>query len=69
MFTHGTLLFDSEIENVVSVLNVNLEKIKSKGVKSIRSRMANISEFLTVPMTIDEFRSRLLDSIYTGAAV
>lgn len=69
MFTHGTLMFDSEIENVVSALHVNLEKMKSKGVKSIRSRVANISEFLAHPMTINEFRSRLLDSIYAGAEV
>ncbi|MDF2726267.1 MAG: lipoate--protein ligase, partial [Paenibacillus sp.] len=46
MFSHGTLMFDSEIDNVVSALNVNAEKIKSKGVKSIRSRVANICEFL-----------------------
>ena len=45
MFSHGTLMLASEIENVVSALNVNQDKIKSKGVKSIRCRVANISEF------------------------
>ena len=39
MFSHGTLLFDSEIENVVSALNVKKDKIESKGIKSIRSRV------------------------------
>src|SRR5699024_12810717 len=46
MFSHGTLMFDSEIEHVVSALNVSQEKIESKGIKSIRSRVANIAEFL-----------------------
>src|SRR5699024_4906643 len=46
MFSHGTLMFDSEIENVVSALNVKKEKLESKGIKSIRSRVANISEYL-----------------------
>ncbi|RAV22443.1 lipoate--protein ligase [Paenibacillus contaminans] len=69
MFSHGTLMFDSEIENVVSALNVNLEKIKSKGVKSIRSRVANISEFLLEPLTVAEFRQKLLESIFGGAGV
>ncbi len=46
MFSHGTLLFDSEMENVVSALRVKKDKIESKGIKSIRSRVANISEFL-----------------------
>lgn len=64
MFTHGTLMFDSELENVVAALNVKLEKIQSKGVKSIRSRVANISEFLSEPMTIVEFKDKLLRSIF-----
>ncbi len=66
MFSHGTLLFDSEIESVVSALNVKKEKIESKGIKSIRSRVANISEFLTEKVTIEEFRSLLLKNIFEG---
>lgn len=64
MFSHGTLLFDSEMENVVSALKVNAEKIQSKGIKSIRSRVANISEFLQQEMTIEEFRAAILHSIF-----
>ncbi|MFF2529931.1 lipoate--protein ligase [Brevibacillus sp. NPDC058079] len=64
MFSHGTLLFDSEMENVVSALKVNAEKIQSKGIKSIRSRVANISEFLETKMTIEEFRLAILWSIF-----
>ncbi|WP_261306444.1 lipoate--protein ligase [Paenibacillus andongensis] len=64
MFSHGTLLFDSEIENVVSALKVNLDKIQSKGIKSIRSRVANIIEFLNEPITMEEFRNKLLVSIF-----
>ncbi|MEI2663591.1 lipoate--protein ligase [Rossellomorea sp. LJF3] len=69
MFSHGTLLFDSEMENVVSALRVKKDKIESKGIKSIRSRVANISEFLTKQMTIEEFRSTLLDFIFDGSDV
>ncbi|NOU65088.1 lipoate--protein ligase [Paenibacillus sp. LMG 31461] len=64
MFSHGTLLFDSEIENVVSALRVDPDKIQSKGIKSIRSRVANIVEFLREPITMAEFRSKLLSSIF-----
>lgn len=66
MFSHGTLLFDSEIDHVVSALKVRKDKIESKGIKSIRSRVANISEFLKEPMTIEEFRSVLLKNIFEG---
>ncbi|MBN8199039.1 MULTISPECIES: lipoate--protein ligase [Bacillaceae] len=64
MFSHGTLLFDSEIESVVSALKVKKDKIESKGIKSIRSRVANISEFLDKKITIQEFRTLLLKNIF-----
>ncbi|MGF6951537.1 lipoate-protein ligase A [Neobacillus sp. B4I6] len=66
MFSHGTLMLYSEIENVVSALKVKIEKIESKGIKSVRSRVANISEFLTEKVEIDEFRSLLLKNIFEG---
>jgi lipoate---protein ligase len=65
MFSHGTLLFDSEIDSVVSALNVKKDKIESKGIKSIRSRVANISEFLSEKMSIEQFRSHLLKNIFS----
>ncbi|MCP3026732.1 lipoate--protein ligase [Halobacillus sp. A5] len=64
MFSHGTLMLDSEIENVVSALNVKTEKIKSKGIKSIRSRVANISEYLEQSITMDEFKHLILRYIF-----
>src|SRR5699024_5122733 len=43
MFSHGTLMFDSEIEHVVTALNVRYATIESKCIKSIRSRFSYIS--------------------------
>ncbi|MED1789410.1 lipoate--protein ligase [Brevibacillus laterosporus] len=69
MFSHGTLLFHSEMENVVAALKVNAAKIESKGIKSIRSRVANITEFLQKPMTIEEFKQQILQSIFAQGEV
>lgn len=69
MFTHGTLLFNSEMDHIVSALRVKKDKIESKGIKSVRSRVANISEFLTEKWTIEEFRSALLKFIFQGEEV
>ncbi|WP_096155219.1 MULTISPECIES: lipoate--protein ligase [Bacillus] len=69
MFSHGTLLFNSEIEHVVSALNVKKEKIESKGIKSIRSRVANIKEFMNDNMTIEQFRTLLIQAIFKGEEV
>ncbi|KQL18604.1 lipoate--protein ligase [Cytobacillus solani] len=66
MFSHGTLMLDSEIDSVVSALKVKKDKIESKGIKSIRSRVANISEFLKEKITIEEFRALLLENIFGG---
>ena len=66
MFSHGTLMLNSEIDNVVSALKVKKDKIESKGIKSVRSRVANISEFLTEKLDISEFRSLLLKNIFEG---
>jgi len=66
MFSHGTLLFNSEMDHVVSALKVKKDKIESKGIKSVRSRVANISEFLAEKIDIQEFRSLILTSIFDG---
>lgn len=64
MFSHGTLLFDTNLGEVVNALNVRMSKIQSKGHKSVRSRVANISEFLEQPMSTKEFRETLLQGLY-----
>jgi lipoate---protein ligase len=64
MFSHGTLLFDSEIDNVVSALNVKMDKIESKGIKSIRSRVTNIREHLDEDMTMEDFKETLLTYLF-----
>lgn len=63
MFSHGTLLFDSDISEVVNALNVKMSKIESKGHKSVRSRVANITEFLSSKMTMDKFKSNIIDTL------
>jgi lipoate-protein ligase A len=67
MFSHGTLLSDSTLDDVVRALNVKAGKIESKGIKSIRSRVANITEFLDRPMTVDQLRTALLEEIFGSA--
>ncbi len=64
MFSHGTVLFNSNLDDVVEALNVKIDKIESKGIKSIRSRVANISEYLNENMSIFDFREKLLKSIF-----
>ncbi|MBL1228977.1 lipoate--protein ligase [Enterococcus sp. BWB1-3] len=67
MFAHGTLMFDSDIDEVVNALKVRKDKIESKGIKSIRSRVTNIKPFLPQDkqgMTTEEFRQDILLKIF-----
>lgn len=67
MTAHGTIMFDSDIEEVVSALKVRKDKIESKGIKSIRSRVTNIKPYLSDDyqfLSTKEFRDRLLLNIF-----
>lgn len=67
MFAHGTIMFDSEIDEVVNALKVRADKIASKGIKSIRSRVTNIKPFLDENhenMDTKDFRQAILLKIF-----
>jgi lipoate-protein ligase A len=66
MVSHGTLLFSTDLSHVSEALNVQASKIVSKGIKSVRSRVANINEFLSQPMDIEMFRAHLLAHFFEG---
>lgn len=67
MFSHGTLMLESDISEVQNALKVNPKKIESKGVKSVRARVGNINDFLPEKIDIDEFKQRILSKIFDGA--
>lgn len=52
---HGTLLFSSMMTDMSLALNVDPSKFSDKAVKSVRSRVTNISEHLKEPMEIEDF--------------
>ena len=52
---HGTLLFDSDLDVLTSALNVDEEKIKSKAIKSARSRVANLKDYIPSAVSVNDF--------------
>lgn len=68
---HGTLLFDVDIEKMSSVLRTDKEKLEHHGVKSHKSRVANIKEFLASDITVSDFTNTLKSLILEelGASV
>lgn len=60
---HGTLLFSSQLTDLSDALIVSPAKFKDKAVKSVRSRVTNISEHLTMPMNVLEFKTLIQEHV------
>ncbi|UQS84198.1 lipoate--protein ligase [Bombilactobacillus thymidiniphilus] len=66
-FCHGTLSYDVDLDVLTKALNVPADKIKSKGIKSVRSRVTNIRPYLDEQyqnLTTEQFRDTLLLSLF-----
>lgn len=61
---HGTLLFSSDLTVLSQALQVKMKKFASKGIKSVKSRVTNISDYLSEPIAISEFRKSLTTSMF-----
>lgn len=61
---HGTLLYDSDLDKMNMVLNVKEDKIRSKGIQSVRSRVTNISEHMQTKLPVPEFKELLKKFIF-----
>lgn len=63
MFSHGTLLFNADLERLKKSLEPNMPDIHSSAHKSVRSEIINICDLLDHPMSLTEFKTYLLEQI------
>lgn len=60
-YHHGTLMVHVDLGELSRYLTVSKEKLQSKGVESVRARVANLDEF--VPgLTIDTLKEKLFEA-------
>ena len=64
---HGSILFDTDIEQMVRSTTVDDEKIISKSIRSVRERVTNIREHLPHPMTTEAFKEHMISRIMHGS--
>jgi len=57
---HGTLLFNSDLNILNESIKIHKSTITDKAVNSNRTKVCNISEFLKIDTTIEEFKQELL---------
>ncbi len=62
---HGTLLFDSQMQRAADALRPDPEKIKAKGVASVRSHITNLKPYLP-GVTLADFKAKLLETLFAG---
>ena len=69
MFSHGTILFDTSIEEMLKALNPRQIEIESNAVQSVRSFVTNIRDYLPVEMSIEALKEALLQGIFGAGKI
>lgn len=59
MFAHGTIMIDVDTELLTKVLKPSKEKLRSKGVKSVRSRVTNLRPYFS-----EEYQTASMQEIH-----
>lgn len=60
---HGSLLFDTDLDRMAAATTVDRYKIQSKGIRSVRERVANLADHLPAPMGAEEFKALMVRRI------
>ena len=64
---HGSLLFNTNLEQMVEATTVDPYKIISKSIKSVRDRVTNIADHLPGPLDPQEFKKCMVRHIMRGS--
>ncbi|MDR3322313.1 MAG: lipoate--protein ligase [Synergistaceae bacterium] len=62
--THGSLLYDADLDTLAQVLKPDEEKIRSKSIRSVHSRVANLAQYMDVPLSTEKFRDRIKENLH-----
>lgn len=66
---HGTLLFDANLSEMAGALRPDPLKLQSKGINSVRSRVANLRPLLANPLDTGEFITFIENYVTANAAI
>ena len=64
---HGTMLYDTDMDNMLQSITPTTDKLQSKGVDSVRQRIALLKDYLD--LDIDEFKSYIRKGLCNGEYV
>ena len=61
--SHCSLLYDTDLEMLAQVLKVDDEKISSKAIRSIRSRVANVTDYINERMPVEKLKELIISTL------
>lgn len=60
---HGTLLYAAELDRLRGCLKVVPEQFSDRAVRSVRSQVTNIRDYMSVPLSVDDFMAAVQQSL------
>ena len=63
---HGTLMYDVDLETLSRVLDVPGSKLNAKGIASVKSRVANLKDYLPQFPSLDALQAALQETLAGG---
>lgn len=63
---HGTLMYDVDLDTLTHVLDTQGSKMHAKGISSVKSRVANLKEYLPQFSSLDELQAKLQEILSAG---
>lgn len=64
---HGTMLYNTDLEEMVKAITPDNEKLLSKGIDSVRKRVTNIREYLDI--SIEDYKKFIKENITDDVVV
>ena len=64
---HGTMLYDTDMAHMAAAITPSKQKLESKGVSSVKSRITTLNRYLT--MGIEDFKQHVRQSLCDGEIV
>jgi len=61
---HGTIMYDCDLEVVSRALQVSGDKLESKGIQSVRSRVTNVKPHMPRPLPMEAFYKALREYMF-----
>eukprot|EP01125_Pyxidicula_operculata_P019706 TRINITY_DN7166_c0_g2_i1.p1 TRINITY_DN7166_c0_g2~~TRINITY_DN7166_c0_g2_i1.p1 ORF type:complete len:241 (+),score=17.29 TRINITY_DN7166_c0_g2_i1:33-755(+) len=63
-FHHGTIMINVDVDALTNYLNPNILKLQSKGVSSVRGRVANLSQISSSPIDHDLLSQSIINQFF-----